>query len=247
MAPRPAEKPGSRPKNTLKEAKSLQELQFSWLGHDLRSPLSLGLYALEYLEASPLSPEQREHLGLLRQSQVYLLEDLDLYLQGHSPGEWRFEAVPTDLGALGWELSRLFTPAALRKKLNLRYEGPRPGETAVCPLPMHLLRHILLNLLGNALRYTAQGEVCLRVHRSPRIGFEVIDTGPGLPADLVKDSLLTVEGPGRPSTEPLLPQEHSYGLGLGLVQRLCERLGSRLEVRTGSRGTCFRFFLPEPC
>src|SRR5262249_49126989 len=129
------------------------------------------------------------------------------------------EAVPTDLMQLGVDLKYVIGEAARRKGLLLTMrmapDVPRRGVLAGRPV-----RQVLLNLLANAIKFTAAGEVRLDITRQDdRLSFEVSDTGPGIEADdldqIFEAFTQTEVGVGAGGT----------GLGLAISHRLVKCMG----------------------
>jgi signal transduction histidine kinase len=103
-----------------------------------------------------------------------------------------------------------------------------------------VLRRIVQNLLGNAIRYTPSGRVLLGVRRrNDALEIQVWDTGPGiLPEQLSRLQQAFEQGEQR--------DQQGVGLGLYIVTSLCQQLGYQLKVRTTlRRGSCFSIVIPR--
>ncbi len=147
-------------------------------------------------------------------------------------GGLRPEVRAVDANLLLQDLKREFTPVARSKGLNLRVI---PTKCWVLS-DEDLLRSILQNLIGNAVRYTAQGAVLVLCRmRGGEAVFEVRDSGPGIPQESIENIFEEyVRLPNAPGSE------RGMGLGLSIVNRICSVLGHRVAVRTAlGKGTAF--------
>jgi len=131
-----------------------------------------------------------------------------------------------------------YAAAARAKGLDLRIVPSR----AVLHSDVVLLERILRNLLSNAIRHTATGRVLVGCrHRGRMLRIDVLDTGPGIPADMLDaifDEFYQIGNPARLHAE-------GHGLGLAIVRRTARLLGHRLEVVPApGRGTCFSVEVP---
>lgn len=220
------------------------------ISHELRSPLNTILGFTRLLAQAPELPESvREDLGLVLNSSERLHDlindvlDLSrLEVGGVAPEEADF-----DLDRLLAELQALFGPVALGKGLELVFP-PRPG------VPRHIrsdpgkLRKILVNLIDNAIKFTAAGRVAVGVEapgapaadRPERLQFTVADSGPGIPPERLAHLF-------DPFTQPRTGREYQTGSGLGLAisRGLLQVLGGELAIDSeAGRGTTVRFDLP---
>ncbi|MFP5460356.1 MAG: ATP-binding protein [Gammaproteobacteria bacterium] len=215
--------------------------------HELRTPLNgiLG-YAQILLRGDRLDPSSRDAVTTIHRSGEHLrsLVDSLLDLARIEAGRLRLDAAAVPLRELLEDVVRMVRPAAHGKGLDFAYEtsGRVP---AYVQADAKRLRQILLNLLGNAVRFTASGRVTLRVDaRRAVIRFEVEDTGIGIePQDLERIFLPFERGSaGRRNTEP------GTGLGLTITHLLTELMGGELSVRSkpGSGSTfSVRLYLRE--
>ena len=153
-------------------------------------------------------------------------------------GGVRPTVAPLSIESLFSDLRREFTPDAAAKGLELRI---LPSQIWVAS-DRDLLRSLLQNLIGNALRYTDEGGVLVGVRRAgPDVRIEIHDTGRGIPAD--KQELIFTEFtrlPGRGGDEP------GAGLGLAIVRRVADLLGHPLGLWSQpGRGTRFTVVAPR--
>jgi signal transduction histidine kinase len=146
-----------------------------------------------------------------------------------------------DLLLIVREARSLVAPAAASKGLGLVCEMPEAGAVPVRTDPGKL-RQVLLNLLGNAVKFTERGGVTLRVIPEPgRVVIEVQDTGVGIAdehRDRVFERFWQATGDGRRAVS-------GAGLGLTVSRHLIELLGGSISVEsTPGQGSTFRFHLP---
>jgi signal transduction histidine kinase/ActR/RegA family two-component response regulator len=213
---------------------------FAAASHDLRQPLhSLGLFT-SALDQHLASPPAREIARSIRSS-IHALEGLFdslLDLSRLDAGVVSVQPRNVSLQALFDRLAHEFHAEAVERELRLRFVPTR----AVVRTDQMLLERILINLVSNALRYTARGGVAVGVRRhGRRAAIAVCDTGVGIPPDkqtLVFEEFYQVSNPGR-------DRRRGLGLGLAIVQRLARLLDHPLRLSsTPGRGTCFSIELP---
>lgn len=215
------------------------------MSHELRTPLNAMLGHLELVEMGlhgPLTDAQRHALERARLAAQHLRGLIDEVL-AFTRLEAQREVVrlqETDLCGLLREVRAVVEPLADAKGLRLRV---RPCERAVLLTDANKVRQILLNLVGNAVKFTAQGEVELWVEERPsEVALHVRDTGPGIPAEARKRLFRPFEqlhtGLDRP--------HEGTGLGLYVSGRYAELLGGRIELESEvGRGSTFTLVLPR--
>ncbi len=217
------------------------------VSHDLRSPLVAIQGYVGLLVSEGLNREQVDQLKVIDQCAEALLRMLDdlLRFSRLEAGQFKFESEPFILSSLLEEVLDIFRPAARQKNLDLHMEIDTPLPPLVVGDPAQL-RRVLTNLVGNAIKFTAHGEVAIRVWTVPQdptasgwiVYGEVTDTGPGLDAAHVRRLFLPYEqgdGGGRHA-------RGSVGLGLAICQRLCELMGGAITYeRAPGQGSRFCF------
>ncbi len=213
------------------------------MSHELRTPLNgvLGYAQLLQRDGS-LSATHREALEAIAKCGSQLLDLINdvLDLSKIEAGRLDIEERPVDLATLVSDVRYVVAEAAERKALALTtaIDAGVPGWVV---LDDRHLRQVLLNLLGNAIKFTAAGEVRLAVETDGggRLRFEVTDTGVGIePAALTEIFAAfaqTRTGAAAGGT----------GLGLTISDHLIRKMGGRLEVESAlGRGSRFHFALP---
>ncbi|MGD9512192.1 MAG: response regulator [Geminicoccaceae bacterium] len=217
------------------------------MSHEIREPMNGVLGMARLLAETPLDAEQRSFLDGATESAEALLTIVNdvLDLSRIDAGRLELAPVQVDLAAFVERLRAQLEPRARERGLEFACEMGG-GLPAVVRLDPGRLRQILLNLIGNGLKFTGQGQVRLRVGPCAApvgmvgVAFVVADTGPGIPAPAFR-RLFTAFGQAGPDTPRLYG---GSGLGLMIAQRLALAMGSRIEVASrGGKGSSFRFDL----
>ncbi len=224
----------------------------SAVSHELRTPLNSILGYAQLLDEDPtLPPQRRQAVGVIRRGGEHLLSLVEgtLDLARIEAGKLALEPRAVALPQLLTQVAQMFELQAAHKGLRFEADiGPLP---ALVRADERRLAQILINLLGNAVKFTAEGGVTLRVrHRREMASFEINDTGPGIAPDELErvfEPFARGEGGGGGS-----------GLGLTIARMLTQLMGGEMSVSSrtaaqaqaagepASRGTSFRIrlFLP---
>ncbi|MBL8753886.1 MAG: response regulator [Planctomycetes bacterium] len=206
------------------------------MSHEIRTPMNGILGFTELLGQSGLTDQQRDWVGTIDQSARSLLTVINDVLDTSrlEAGKLEIERVPFDLGLIVDQVRAMFAPSARTKDLLLRVECPEHAWAIGDPVRA---RQVLTNLIGNALKFTAAGEVTVRVRcDGAKARIEVEDTGIGIPTDklgLLFQKFSQVES----STAR---RYGGTGLGLAISKRLVEGMGGTMGVRSeDGRGSTF--------
>jgi PAS domain S-box-containing protein len=217
------------------------------MSHEIRTPLNAILgYAQILRRDSTLRAAHRPAVETIAASGSHLLGLIDdvLDLSKIEAGHMELCLEPFDLRALLQRLETLFAHQCQSRGLMLKVEAPAglSGAAPVCG-DEGKLRQALINLLGNAVKFTDAGEVCLRVtlEEGNRFRFAVSDTGMGV----APEALAAIFEPFQQAGEGR--RKGGTGLGLTISRRQIELMGGRLEVASApGKGACFFFELPLP-
>ena len=216
------------------------------MSHELRTPLTGVLGMAELLSEDVTDADQREQAEAILDSGRSLLAIINdlLDLSKIEAGKVDLEVMPCDLEAIAEEVLRLVRTRADEKGLHLSIElgtGLRLGRLSD---PVRL-RQILLNLVGNAVKFTDHGRVDVRLSALPadRVRFEVEDTGIGI-AERQQARLFQPFSQADSSTTRRFG---GTGLGLAIVKRLVECMGGTVGMRSSfGEGSVFWVELPLP-
>jgi two-component system sensor histidine kinase/response regulator len=219
------------------------------VSHELRTPMTAILGTVDLLSMTVLSSRQADYLTAVRSSGQTLQRLIDdvLDLSRIEAGRLELNKESFQLDAMLDDLALMFGERAERAGLSLTFltEGLLPSELYGDSLR---LRQVLVNLIGNALKFTTEGSIELMVRRDPDspelLRFEVQDTGPGLRPD----QIARVFEPFTQADSSLTRTHGGAGLGLAICQRLVGAMGGALGVTSEpGRGCTFRFTaaLPE--
>jgi signal transduction histidine kinase/CheY-like chemotaxis protein len=219
------------------------------MSHEIRTPMNAILgYSQILARDGALHPFQRDAVATIASSCDHLLHLINeiLDLSKIDAGRMELASVDFDLAALVRELAALFQHPCEEKKLGLVVEGLADRRTLTVRGDEGKLRQVLINLLGNAVKFTERGRITLRVLPEPSDAwhFAVEDTGAGIAPDAQPLIFKPFQqGPGARG-------RGGTGLGLTIARRQVELMGGTLAVESGA-GIGSRFFfsialLPAP-
>lgn len=212
--------------------------------HEVRTPLNGILGMAELLSATSLDAEQQTYVAAIRSSGSALASLIDEILDFSKIEAGKVELAEDsfDLVALVEGVAELLAPRAQGKGLEIASTVALDVPRKVVGDPVRL-RQILLNLAGNAIKFTETGGVGLRVSLDGGLlRFETVDTGPGVPADR-RDAIFEDFEQAEASR-----LQGGTGLGLAISRRLAERMGGTLTLAPAGddEGACFTVLLPLP-
>ena len=220
----------------------------SMMSHEVRTPMNGVLGMIHLLQGSGLAPQQRGFAETARSSAEALLAILDdiLDFSKLEAGRLVLETVAVDLDAFIDGVLAIIRPLAEEKHLPLECERdaglPRFIET-----DSTRLRQVILNLLGNAVKFTERGSVTLHVAARPlqsgavTLSITVKDTGPGIAPDV----LPALFSRFTQADSSITRRFGGTGLGLAISKQLIELMGGKISVETvPGEGCAFRLDVP---
>jgi len=222
------------------------------MSHEMRTPMNAILGMADLLSESPLRAEQRDYVRVFQKAGANLLDLINdiLDLSKVESGHVELESIVFDLSVVLERVIEMMVSRASDQGLRLTLEVLPDVPSNLVGDP-NRLRQILVNLIGNALKFTPQGSVTLRVEREPVstgggdgpgwLRFNVIDTGIGIAADKVKMIFERFTQADSSTTR----KYGGTGLGLAISKGLVELMGGRLGC-SSELGAGSTFFLSAP-
>ena len=216
------------------------------MSHEIRTPLNGVIGFTDLMEGTNLDEEQKDYLHYIKTSGDSLLELISNILDYSKieAGKINLETVPIQLNRCVEEALDIVSHRAYEKGIELTCFLDPSSSITILGDPTRL-RQVLINLLGNAIKFTEKGEVSLTVRCECENGqnlhnvvFSVKDSGIGIP----EDKLATIFESFTQADSSTSRQYGGTGLGLAICKRLVERMGGSIQVSSQvNKGSTFMF------
>jgi PAS domain S-box-containing protein len=213
------------------------------MSHELRTPMHGVLGSLALLAGMALNDEQRRLVDIARRSGQHLLGVIDDVLDYSKieAGGLTLDEHAVDIGSLAQEVVQSLALIAQGKGIELRAD-----LDAALPRTLRAdaqrLRQVFINLLGNALKFTDRGQICLELRvEAGVVECSVRDTGIGM----TDEQMARIFEPFVQADDSIGKRFGGTGLGLSISRRLLQSMGCELRVQSAlGQGACFSFRLP---
>ena len=230
----------------LAESASHAKSEFlATVSHEIRTPMTAILGTTELLGIGELTPDQMEHVQVVREGSQALLRLVDevLDISRIEAGHLELRDDEVDVEALFDALMLLFGESARAKGLRLSCISERDVPSKIL-CDGNRLRQIVVNLLGNAVKFTEEGDVQVHVgYVRGHLQVRVDDTGTGVPLDAQQRIFEAFEQAGERRTFG----KRGTGLGLAITRRLVQAMGGSIGLESvPDQGSSFRFDVRAP-
>lgn len=229
------------------ERAALARTQFlAMMSHEIRTPLNGVIGMADLLQDTEMSLEQRNYAEMIRKSADSLMQTINNILDftKMESGKLELEEYPFDIKALIQEVFELFTAEMSKRQLTCSVDI-KPDVPACLLGDMIRLRQVLINLVGNAVKFTDDGEICIRIQLVPdheddstcRLQIEVQDTGIGLPVDKMN----ALFQPFSQLDSSMNRRYGGSGLGLAISKSIVQMMQGDIAAYALDHGAMFQF------
>ena len=238
-----------RAKEEAEQATQTKNEFLASMSHEIRTPMTITLSAIEHVLETDLNKDQRKFLEMAMDSSSSLLGIIDdiLDLSRIEAGKLKFSESPFLLSDLLESVIEIFAPKARLKGLKFSCDIS-PETPSIVIGDQNRLRQVLVNLIGNALKFTEQGEIGLKVEPEGEIraderqliAFSIRDTGIGIPRNRQDEIFQSFSQIDYPEAE-----NGGSGLGLAICKKIVEQSGGDIGMKSSEgEGSVFFFKMP---
>ena len=242
------EKDLKKAKDLAEDATRAKQKFLSTMSHEIRTPLNAIINTVNLLKEEEPREDQTESLDILKFSADNLLQIVNDILDYSKigAGKIEFEKVEFEMRKLLTGVRQSFNFEAKRRKLEMEFNMDKSIPPVVVGDSIRLTQ-ILINLVGNAVKFTEKGSITIEAKPVKRhnsqidIEFRIIDTGIGIP----KDKMAFIFESFTQASSSTTRKYGGTGLGLAITQKLVELQGGELKVESEvDKGSIFSFSLP---
>lgn len=217
------------------------------MSHELRTPLNGVVGMSELLITTPMSEEQKDYAQTIHASARTLLSLIEgiLDISKIEAGKFTIENIEFDLHSVTKNIVTMLAPQAYAKQLEIHYQIDPETPFLLYGDPLHL-RQVLINLLGNAIKFTPKGEVGVRIHhvhddkQCSRLRFEIYDTGIGIS----KKAQQTIFDSFTQADDSTTRNYGGTGLGTAISKKIVELMNGQIGLDSEEdKGSTFWFEL----
>ena len=238
-------------KSRAEESNRQKSNFLAMMSHEIRTPMNAILGFSELLDEEASSERQKRYTGSILASGRALLQLINdiLDLSKIEAGMLQMKTEPVDVREVGAFVMQLFHHQAVQKGVALKVEIPDSIPHSML-IDSVRLRQVLINVVGNALKFTDEGHVILRFSTDPSVSrpnivvlrIEVEDTGAGIPDALQQEIFEPFVQGGSPKSGEML----GTGLGLSIVRRLTALMHGTIRLTSAlGTGSTFQFEFPN--
>lgn len=240
----------SETKQQAEEATKAKSRFLANMSHEIRTPLNGIIGTIDLLQHTPLNAEQEELMLSLKSSSTHLLEIVNDVLDISKIEADKLELFegPCNLENIIQQVTAISTPRLIALKKNITLSAAvQPGVESEIIADESRIKQVLINLVGNAIKFTETGNIKLEVSANmideslQELHFAVSDTGIGISEENIQSLFIPFT-----QIDSTATRKHSgTGLGLSICRKIIEEMGGRIWVESElGKGSTFKFIIP---